>query len=70
MPLAMSIVWEVAKYSVKSKKIAELLLKFDKVLGIKIDELEENNEEIPENVMELVEKRKQARKRKKLGIIR
>ncbi len=64
MPLAMSIVWEVAKYSVKSKKIAELLLKFDKVLGIKIDELEENNEEIPENVMELVEKRKQARKEK------
>lgn len=61
MPLAMSIVWEVAKYSVKSKKLADLLLKFDTVLGIKIDELEENNEEIPNDVLELVEKRKQAR---------
>ena len=61
MPLAMSIVWEVAKYSVKSKKIANLLLKFDTVLGIKIDELEENNEEIPNDILELVEKRKQAR---------
>lgn len=61
MPLAMSIVWEVAKYSVKSKKIADLLLKFDAVLGIKIDELEENNEEIPNDILELVEKRKQAR---------
>ncbi len=40
MPLAMSVVWEVAKYSAKSKKIAELLLKFDTILGIKIDELE------------------------------
>ena len=64
MPLAMSIVWEVAKYSEKSKELAELLLKFDEVLGIKIGELEENNEEIPEKVMELVEKRKQARKEK------
>ncbi len=61
MPLAMSIVWEVAKYGAKSKKLAELLLKFDTVLGIKIDELEENKQEIPEEILELVEKRKQAR---------
>ena len=64
MPLAISIVWEVAKYSTKSKKLAELLLKFDTVLGIKIDEIEENNEDIPEIVKELVEKRKQARQEK------
>ena len=64
MPLAMSVVWEVAKYNLKSKKLAELLLKFDTVLGIKIDQLEENKEEIPNEVMELVEKRKQARENK------
>ena len=64
MPLAMSIVWEVAKYNLKSKKLAKLLLKFDTVLGIKIDELEENKEEIPDEVLELVEKRKQARQDK------
>lgn len=64
MPLAMSIVWEVAKYNLKSKKLANLLLKFDTVLGIKIDELEENKEKIPDEVLELVEKRKQARQDK------
>lgn len=64
MPLALSVVWEVAKYGTKSKKIAELLLKFDTVLGIKIDELEENKEEIPEEILQLVEKRKQARLQK------
>ena len=55
MPLAMSIVWEVAKYNLKSKKLAKLLLKFDTVLGIKIDELEENKEEIPDEVLEQVQ---------------
>ena len=65
MPLAMSFVWEVIKYPKKSPKIAELLLKFDTVLGIKIDK-EENNEEIEisEDVLQLVEKRKQARQEK------
>ena len=64
MPLAMSVVWEVARYQQKSKKIAELLLKFDTVLGIKINELEEKIEEIPQEILELVEKRKIARKEK------
>lgn len=64
MPLALSVVWEVAKYTKKSKKIAELLLKFDTVLGIKIDDLEENKEEIPDEILQLVEKRKQARLQK------
>ena len=37
MPLAMSYVWELARYEKKSSKIAELLQKFDKVLAIKIN---------------------------------
>ena len=65
MPLAMSFVWEVIKYPKKSPEIAELLLKFDTVLGIKIDKEETNKEiEIPEDVLKLVEERKQARKEK------
>ena len=65
MPLAMSFVWEVIKYPKKSSEIAELLLKFDTVLGIKIDKEETNKEiEIPEDVLKLVEERKQARKEK------
>ncbi len=62
MPLAMSYVWEIAKYPKKSKKIANLLLKFDTVLGLRIDdENEEEKQEIPEEIMELLEKRNAAK---------
>ena len=67
MPLALSYVWELAKFEKKSKKIAKILLKFDEVLGIKIDKVEENKEnkeEIPEEIQKLVEERKEARKNK------
>ena len=62
MPVAMSVVWEVAKRTEKSKKLAELLKKFDRVLGIKIDEYKE--EKIPEDIKELLTKRAEARKNK------
>ena len=39
MPLALSYVWETAKFEKKAKEVAELLAKFDTVLGIKIDEV-------------------------------
>ena len=62
MPLAMSVVWEAIKYPEKSPKIAKLLEKFDTVLGIKIDEKKE--EEIPQEILDLVEQRKIARSEK------
>ena len=62
MPLAMSAVWEAVKYQEKSPKIAKLLEKFDTVLGLKITEKKE--EEIPQEILELVEKRKIARQSK------
>ncbi|MCL2383662.1 MAG: cysteine--tRNA ligase [Oscillospiraceae bacterium] len=37
MPVAMSVVWEIIKNPNKSNKFAELLLEFDKVLGLDID---------------------------------
>ena len=60
MPLAMSVVWEAVKYADKSPKIAKLLEKFDTVLGLQIDKRTEK-EEIPEEILELVEQRKLAR---------
>ena len=63
MPLAMSVVWEAVKYADKSPKIAKLLEKFDTVLGIKITEKEEQ-EAIPEEILEFVELRKKAREEK------
>lgn len=63
MPVAMSIVWEVIKNPNKSKQLAELLKKFDLVLGLKIDE-KEKQEELPEEILNLIEQRKIARANK------
>ena len=64
MPLAMGVVWEVVRNDKKSPKLAKLLLKFDEVLGLKIDEEDKEQEEIPEEILNLIEKRKVARENK------
>lgn len=65
MPLAMSVVWEVIRSEKKSPKLAELLLKFDTVMGLKInEENKEQVEEIPEEILKLAEERKTARENK------
>ena len=61
----MSYVWEAAKFEKKNFKVAELLMKFDTVLGLKIDTVQENsNEEVSEEILELLEQRKAAREQK------
>ncbi len=62
MPLAMSFVWEVARFEKKNVEVAKLLSKFDCVLGIKIDTINNKKEEIPEEIMQIVEQRKEARR--------
>lgn len=65
MPLAMSYVWETAKFEKKNPNVAKLLMKFDTVLGLKIDVMQEsNNGEIPEEILGLLEKRKVVRDQK------
>lgn len=62
MPMAMSVVWDVVKNPNKSKKLADVLLDFDKVLGLKIEEpVLKKQEELPEEIKGLVEKRRNAR---------
>ena len=69
MPGAMSVVWEIARNTKKSTKFANLLLKFDKVLGLDMKNAEkyllefkhEESKELPEEIKVLVEERKQAR---------
>lgn len=63
MPLAMSVVWDVAK-APKSKKLAELLIAFDSVLGLNIDKKENRKEELSDEVLKLLEERKLAREEK------
>ena len=65
MPLAMSYVWELAKFEKKNLEVAKLLAKFDTVLGLKIDEKnQEKNLEIPQEIQELLEQRNMARENK------
>jgi len=65
MPLAMSVVWEVVKAPYKSPIFAELLRKFDTVLGLNVDKVvAKEKEEIPEEIQALAEKRKIARENK------
>ena len=69
MPLAMGIVWEVVRNSKKSKQFAELLLEFDRILGLDLENskkyLEEQEKvELPKEIIELVEQRKIARENK------
>ncbi len=64
MPLAMSFVWEIARFQKKNPEVAKLLAKFDTILGIKINATNSQNEEIPQEILDLVEQRKIARDNK------
>lgn len=63
MPLAMSYVWEAARFEKKSPEVAKMLAKFDTILGIDIDKQEEQKK-IPQEISELLEQRKKARENK------
>ena len=58
---ALAVVWEAAKNSLKSPKIAKVLKEFDEVLSLNVDKIEEINEEIPEEILRMLEERKEAR---------
>ncbi len=64
MPVAMSVVWEVVKYPKKSKQLMDLLVKFDQVLGFDLEHYEPKEEELPEEILELVRQRDEARQNK------
>ena len=60
----MSVVWDVVKNSKKSKKLADLILKFDEVLGFDLKNYKPETVILPEEVESLVEKRNIARANK------
>ena len=64
MPLAMSVVWDVVKNPKKSKRLAELLKKFDTVLALSLDKKNKVKEEFPEEVVRLAKERLKARQEK------
>lgn len=64
MPVAMSIMWEIVKMPQKSKQLRDLLLKFDTVLGFDLANYQKQAQELPEEILELVKQRDEARQNK------
>jgi cysteinyl-tRNA synthetase len=65
MPVALSIVWEIIKNPVKSKKLKDLLIKFDNILGFNLNDytgVEEND--YSDEIIELINLRNKARENK------
>jgi len=60
-PLALSVLWDALKNNADSKDIYNLVLDFDKFLGLRFNEFEEEKVEIPAEIIEIAETRKQAR---------
>ena len=64
MPVAMSVVWDIIKNPKKSKDFANLLLKFDEVLGLDLKNYKKQEDKLPDEIIELVLKRDEARNSK------
>lgn len=64
MPVAMSVVWDVVKNQKKSQKFKNLLLKFDEVLGLDLKNYKQEENILPEEIINLVNSRNEARRNK------
>ena len=66
IPKALDVFWRVLDdFDFSPKKKLALLEKFDKVLGLGIEDMQEEKIEIPKEIMELIKKRDKLRKAKK-----
>ena len=70
MPKALAIVWELVKSDYPTSAKAETLFKFDKVLGLKLVEVEKKlkAEDIPQEVLNLIKERDSLRKDKRFHL--
>lgn len=64
MPVAISIVWEIAKEKEKSNDFYELIKKFDSVLSLDLDKNYKEDIYIPEDIKLILKERKDARESK------
>lgn len=62
IPQSLAILWELVKSDYPTSAKAESLLKFDKILGLKLEDFLGKPIEVPEEVRKLVEERELARK--------
>jgi len=68
IPKALSVVNEIFKYGISNEDKLATILDFDKVLGLSLDKIKKSeyvdNENIPNEIIKLVEERQQARQNK------
>lgn len=64
MPVAMSVVWDVIKNPSKSKKLADLIIDFDRVLGFNLESYVPEVVALPEEISNLINQRNEARANK------
>lgn len=66
IPKALAVLWEVLREDkLGNKEKYELALKFDNIFGLNLEELEEDH--VPKEIKELMEKREKLRKEKKFS---
>ena len=67
MPRALATTWDLVKSDLPAPTRKATLLLFDKVLGLRINEWQPPQEKIPQEIMQLVDQRQQARSEKRWG---
>ncbi|RJQ17377.1 cysteine--tRNA ligase [Candidatus Woesearchaeota archaeon] len=69
IPQALAVLWTVLKDDdLSSDEKLALAFDFDNVFGLSLENIEEEKIDVPEEIMELVEKRQQARKEKDFSL--
>lgn len=65
MPIAISVIWEVAKEKVKSNDFFELIKKFDSVVSLNLDKtIKKGENNLPQEIIDILNERKAARDEK------
>lgn len=65
MPRAMAVTWDLARSDLSPPTKKATILTFDRVLGLRLDEWEPAEEIIPADILDLVERRQEARSEKR-----
>lgn len=65
MPRAMAVTWDLVRSNLPSATKKATILEFDRVLGLRLGEWQPEEEEIPKEILDLIEKRQQARQEKR-----
>lgn len=65
MPRALAVTWELVKSDLLAAAKKATILEMDKVLGLRLGEWQPKEEEIPADIMNLLEERQAARKEKR-----